>query len=178
VKLAGIYGRLAKITPDFLQVITELLARHPQLVVVFGGTGDAKWISEFIADHGLAGRLVLVNEYVDGHVWGHLLDVFLDTFPGEAGVAAREIMAKGKPIVCIRSAFTEHERVPTLIADDPRGYVDLVSRLIEDRDFYEATHATTRDFVAAQPGEPEYIAAIHRALSSVVERTLEPAAAI
>ncbi len=178
VKLAGIYGRLAKITPDFLQVITELLARHPQLVVVFGGTGDAKWISEFIADHGLAGRLVLVNEYVDGHVWGHLLDVFLDTFPGEAGVAAREIMAKGKPIVCIRSAFTEHERVPTLIADDPRGYADLVSRLIEDRGFYEATRAATRDFVAAQPGEPEYIAAIHRALSSVVQRTLKPTVAI
>jgi len=167
-KLIGIYTRFAKITLDFLGILDALLARHPQLTVVVGGTGDGKWIRDFIAGRDLAGRLVLVEEYVDGHVWGHMLDVLLDTFPGEAGVAGREIMAKGKPFVCIGSAFTERERVPMLIADDPSGYADIVSRLIEDRDFYAAACTATRDFVAAQPGQPEYVAAIHDALTTVV----------
>ncbi len=168
-KLAGIYGRLAKITPDFLQIITELLARHPQLVVLLGGTGDGKWIRDFIADRGLAGRLVLVDEYVDGHIWGHLLDVFLDTSV-DVTVAGREIMAKGKPIVSLRTPTHERERVAMLIGDNRAMYIDLVSRLIEDRDFYEAACAATRDFVAAQPGERQYIAAVHDALKAIVSR--------
>ena len=118
----------------------------------------------------MAGRLLLIEEYVDRHVWGHLLDVFLDTFPHEAGLAAREIMAKGKPIVSMRRVFTERERVPMLIADDPQHYADIVSRLIEDRDFYAAACAATRDFVAAQPGEAEYAAAVDAALTTVVRR--------
>ena len=78
-RLVGTYVRFAKITADFLTVVTALLARHPGLIVVLGGTGDGGWIRDFIAIRGLSGRLVLVEKYVDGHVWGHMLDVFLDT---------------------------------------------------------------------------------------------------
>jgi hypothetical protein len=171
--LIGTYGRLAVITPDFLEIIIALLARHPQLVVVLGGTGEGKWIRDFIDARGLAaGRFVLIDEFVDGHVWGHMLDLFLDTSYG-ATSAGREVMAKGKPIVCMRTPTTERERAPMLIADTPAMYIDLVSRLIEDREFYDAACAATRDFVAAQPGEREYVAAAHDALTTIVRRVRE-----
>jgi hypothetical protein len=168
-KLAGIYGRLVKVKPYYLEMLTELLARHPDLVVVLGGTGQVKWIHDFIADRGLAGRLVLANHYVDGHVWGHMLDFFLDTSV-DVTVAGREIMVKGKPIVCMRTPTLEHERVPMLMADTPAVYVEIASRLIEDGDFYKAACAATREFVAAQPGEREYALAVHDAVSTVVRR--------
>jgi hypothetical protein len=168
--LIGTYVRFIKITGEFLAILADLLTRHPQLVIVLGGLGDARHIRDFIAARGLAGRLVLADEWVDGHIWGYMLDVFLDTFPLEGGLAAIEVMAKGKPVVAMRSAHTEHERLPMLIADDAGGYVELVSRLIEDREFYAAACAATRAFVAAQPGEAEYAAAIHHALTSIVRR--------
>ncbi|HVH75856.1 MAG TPA: glycosyltransferase 61 family protein [Stellaceae bacterium] len=176
-KLAGIYGRLAKITPDFLQLIETLLVRHPQLVVALGGTGEGNWIHDFIIDHGLTGRLVLVDEYVDGHVWGHVVDIFLDT-SWDVTVAGREIMAKSKPIVSMRTPTHEHERVPMLIADNRAMYIDLVSRLIEDRALYEAACAATRDFVAAQPGEREFAAAVDQALKAIVGRVRSGAATV
>jgi hypothetical protein len=125
-QLIGTYVRLAIITPDFLEIITDLLARHPQLVVAIGGNGDGGWIHEFIAASGLAGRLVLIDEFVDGHAWGHMLDIFLDTSYG-ATSAGREVMAKGKPVVCLRNPTTERERVPMLIADDRDVYRSRVA---------------------------------------------------
>lgn len=175
VKLAGIYGRLVKVKPYYLEMITKLLARHPQLVVLLGGTGQVKWIHDFITERCLAERLVLIDEYVDGHVWGHMIDLFLDTSV-DVTVAGREIMAKGKPIVCMRTSTLEHERVPMLIADNHAMYVDLASRLIEDPAFYEAASAATRKFVAAQPDERAYATAVHDALSIVVERAKSRAA--
>ena len=171
--LIGTYGRLAKLTPDFLEILETLLERHPQLVIVLGGNGDGGLVRDFIAARGLAGRLVLVDQWVDAHLWGHLLEVFLDTFPSEAGLAGREIMAKGKPIVALRSHYVERDRVPMLIADDPGGYADLVSRLLDDPDFYDAACAATRAFVAAQPGEAEYAAAIHQALNKILQAARE-----
>src|SRR5205823_7542996 len=82
-RLIGTYGRLAKISPEFLGVVTEILRQLPNVTVILGGTGDGTWIRQFIAEQGLAGRLELIDHYVDGHVWGQMLDVFLETFPYE-----------------------------------------------------------------------------------------------
>jgi hypothetical protein len=166
-KLVGTYVRFAKITPAYLEIAAQLLARHPDLVIAVGGTGDGKFIRDFIAARGLAGRFALIEEYVDGHVWGHMLDVFLDTFPIGGGVAGREVMAKGRPAVIMRKPWCESERVGMLIADDARSYVDIVSRLIEDPAFYETACTATRDFVAAQPDSAYHIAMIERAISTL-----------
>ena len=174
-RLIGTYGRLAKITPDFLEIIADLLTRHKQIMVILGGTGDGSAIRQFVAGRGLAGRLELVEGYVDGHVWGHILEIFLDTFPLAGGISAREMVARTRPVVTMRSAdyptFTEEERVPLLVARDPQSYVETVSRLIEDPSFYAAACAATRDFVASRPREPDYAAAVVRALTAVVRRT-------
>lgn len=169
-RLVGTYGRLAKITPEFLAIAAELLARHQEIVVILGGTGDGGWIRDFITARNLTGRLELVEGYVDGHVWGHLVEVFLDTFPQEAGFAGREVMAKGRPIVSLRSPWSEKDRIPMLVANDREAYARIVSRLIENRDFYEEACTATRAFVASGPREQEYAAAVHDALSIVIQR--------
>ena len=177
VRLIGTYGRLAKITPDFLEIVADLLARHPQLMVILGGTGDGTGIREFIRGRGFTGRLELVEGYVDGHVWGHMLEVFLDTVPLAGGIAAREMMAKTRPVVTMRSPdypeFTEEERAPMLVVPDALSYIEIVSRLIEDPSFYQVACTTTHDFVASRSREPDYAANIVRALAAVVFRARE-----
>ena len=169
-RLIGTYGRLTKITPGFLAVVGDILARLPQVTVILGGTGDGGRIRDFVAANGLSGRLIVVDRFVDGHLWGHMLDVFLDTSPQEGGVACREMMAKTRPVVSLRSSWTEHDRVAMLIADDPKSYVEIVSRLIEDPGFCEAASVATRDFVASGTREQGYAVAIDHAVSTVISR--------
>lgn len=169
-RLIGCYGRLAKITPKYLEIAAELLARHGDAVIVIGGTGDATMIRQFIAERNLAGRLELVEAYVDGHVWGHLLEIFLDTSPQEGGLSAREVIAKGRPVVTIRGAWSEQDRIPMLVAEDATGYLDIASRLLQERQFYEAACAATRDFVASRLDDADYVANLDNAVRAVIAR--------
>lgn len=167
-RLIGNYGRLSKITPEFLSVIEELLARHADLAVVLGGYGNGQAIRDFIRERGLAGRLELVDKIVDGHVWGHMIEVFLDTFPTEGGIARREVMAKGRPVVSMLSAWTQYDAVPPLVARDPHAYVEIVSRLLTDREFYDKACAATREFVNRGMSEPDYAATAHDAITALM----------
>jgi tetratricopeptide (TPR) repeat protein len=171
-RLIGNYGRLVKITPEFLEIAAELLARHPDLIVLLGGTGDSTGIREFIATHGLTGRLELVNRYVDGHLWGHLLEVFLDTFPHGGGISCREMMAKGRPVISMQSPWPIKGKgwqgIPT--ADGRESYVEIASRLLTDPSFYEQVCAATRQVVASEPGYGDYAATLDCALTAIVRR--------
>jgi hypothetical protein len=169
-RLIGNYGRLAKITPDFLAILAELSARHPDIVIALGGTGDGDAIRTFIAAHGLRDRLVLIDEFVDGHVWGHMLEVFVDTFPSEGGVSRREMMAKSRPVVTMQGSWAQFDAVPMLVAGDRDHYVQIVSRLVSDPEFYDSACAATREFVSAGMSHFDYAAAVHQALTKIVER--------
>lgn len=173
VRLIGTYGRLVKITPDFLEVVAALLARHPDLVVLLGGTGEGGWIRDFIAERRLSGRIELTDHYVDGHLWGHLLEIFLDTFPHQGGgISCREVLAKGRPVVVmnLQGIVDPKDCVPSLIASDHREYIEIVSRLLDDAQFYQASCQAARDFAAAQASTADYAAAVDRALTVIVER--------
>jgi hypothetical protein len=98
-RLIGTYGRLAKITPEFLRAVTDAISDIPDVTVVLGGVGDADPINRTLAALGMIGRCVVLAHHVNGHVWGHLMDVFLDTFPQPGGASCLEVIAKGKPVV-------------------------------------------------------------------------------
>lgn len=90
--VVGFYGRLVKITAEHCAIARQILERNPSTIVVLGGTGNASSIVRFIEENQLEDRMFVVNEQVDGHVWGHILDVFLDTFPLLGGYSCREVI--------------------------------------------------------------------------------------
>ncbi len=67
--------------------------------------------------------------------------------------------------------WIEGDRIAMLTADDAKGYVDRVSRLIEDPAFYDEACTATRDFVASRPGEREYISGVDRNIAEIVRAT-------
>ncbi len=183
-RLFGTYARLIKITPEFLAIVAELLRRHPDLGIVLGGTGDGSHIREFASRHGFpANRFRLVEEHVDGHTWGQLLDVFLDTFGQQGGFSCREMIAKGRPVLTTISPDMPNlarERVTFLTAADEQEYLTIASRLAADDEFLGAAQAATRALAERMPGRAEYAAAFDRAVSAAITRRRErgaPAAA-
>ena len=170
VRLIGNYGRLAKITPDFMSVAAELVSRHPDLGVVIGGQGNGAWIRDFIVKRGLEKRIHIVDEWVEGHVWGYMMDVFLDSFPTQGGMSRREMMAKGRPVVSMQSSWTQFEGVPVLIARDRDAYIDIVSRLLTDPEFYRSACEATQELVRSGMNHHDYAAAVDDAITTVVCR--------
>lgn len=143
-RLVGSYGRFSKVTPPYLHAVERLLLRCPDVTFVLGGTGDAAHVKAFI-DASPAGRRMVVQErWVAGHVWGHILELLLDTWPVTGGVSAREMLAKSKPVVTCYSAempAIHRQRDPDLVARDWDGFVDIAARLLQDRDAYAAASA-------------------------------------
>ena len=172
--ILGTYGRLIKVTPDYLAIVESLLRRHPGITFAIGGSGDPAPVRRFIAERGLEKRIHLFDGYVDGHLWGHALDVFLDTFPLHGGASCREVIAKGGPVVSLHDEdmpnLSEDERIPTLVARSLAGYEAIVSRLVDDRAFLEAARQQTRQFARSRPNKRDYATSADRVLRTLARR--------
>jgi hypothetical protein len=171
-QVIGFYGRLVKVTPGLCEIVRRVLLRHPGAIAVFGGTGNAAPIAEFVRKNQLEERVFVVNEFVDGHVWGHFLDVFLDTFPLAGGYSCREVMAKGTPIVHMRS--DEMPNLNTFLdeslgADSLERYVEQVSRLLSDAGFYREAREKALQISREQSDLRPFASAFHAALHRVME---------
>jgi hypothetical protein len=133
--LFGVYGRLVKLTPDYLRAVERILSAVPQARFAAGGTGDPAVIEDFARSSAVGARLQVQPRFVPGHAWGRLLDLFLDTWPQTGGESVRETIAKGCPVVALHSpempAF-DAQRDPALLARDWDGFCRLAIRLLRD----------------------------------------------
>jgi hypothetical protein len=170
-QVIGFYGRLVKVTPALCEIIRRVLLQNPGVIAVLGGTGNAAPITDFIRRNQLSERAFVVNEFVDGHVWGHLIDVFLDTFPLTGGYSCREVMFKGTPIVHMRS-----DEMPNLNsfldealgAESLEGYVDRVSRLLNDAAFYRDAREKALQISREQSDLRPFASAFHGAVQQAM----------
>lgn len=139
-QVIGVFTRLIKITPAYLGVIREVLLRHARAHFLVGGTGDPRALREFMAAPELAGRVTFLHRNVDLAVYAHALDLFVDTFPMIGGLACREIIAQGIPVLSLRSnewgLKQEQDRDPVSVADDERGLLALIDRALTEPDFH------------------------------------------
>lgn len=169
----GYYGRAAKVNESYLNIIREILRRHDDAIFILGCTGDASLISGFIAQNALEGRLILVNEFVDGHLYSEIFDIFMDTFPLVGGISCREAMAKEKPVVSMVSEewnkLISVSRDPELVARDADAYTTIVDRLISDESYYREAGQRALQIVEQQSRAHELPEAIEEIVSSLVE---------
>ncbi len=169
----GNYGRLVKITVEYLEILLQILKTHADTIILLGGTGDASLISKFIAENQLEQRLFVVNEFVDGNVWGEMLDIFLDSFPLLGGYSCLEMLAKSKPIVYIPShempnfAEMRDDKLKATQADE---YVALVSRLLTDDVFYQEASERAVEIFKNNSDARKYADNLHQAIQGVFER--------
>lgn len=141
VRLVGSYGRFSKVTRPYLQAVERILLRCPDVHFALGGTGDAAHIHAFLAASPVAARVSVQERFVPGHAWGHILDLLLDTWPVTGGISAREMLAKGKPVVTMYSEEMPammRQRDPALLATDWDAYVDRAVELLQDASAYAA----------------------------------------
>jgi hypothetical protein len=151
----GFYGRMAKVTAEYMAQVEALLVRDPKAIFFAGGTGRISPITECMQRSPVADRMVIYNDFIDGHVVAECLDVFLDTFPFPGGMSCIEVQARGVPVVWMpapendQKSIIGDQRDERLRACSVDHYVEIASKLADPAErsvFAETARAIVQQF--------------------------------
>ncbi|KQX25925.1 MULTISPECIES: hypothetical protein [unclassified Sphingomonas] len=133
----GVYGRMAKITADYMAQVETILLRDPNAIFFAGGTGRISPIMACKQASPAGDRMVIYNDFIDGHVISECIDVFLDSFPFPGGMSCIEVQARGVPVVWMapppgsEQLIIGDQRDPNLKARDGDHYVELARQVAD-----------------------------------------------
>ncbi|WP_051420540.1 hypothetical protein [Helicobacter pametensis] len=101
-QIIGTIGRLTKIDSlPYLRMIVSLMQEFPDTIYLACGSGNIKEIQSKLEEILGEGYEEFMKRfyfcgYVDSAIYGHILDLWLDSFPMEQGESRIEYVAKGK----------------------------------------------------------------------------------
>lgn len=111
----GNIGRLVKIDhQEFLQTIISIMQQNPKTIFLACGGGNKDEICQKIKaiDSTILSRFYFTG-FVDSALYGHVIDIWLDSFPMAQGESRIEFSAKGKPSL-ILSTENKESRIERL----------------------------------------------------------------
>ena len=129
--ILGVMGRLAKIdSMDYLEVICEILQRREECVFVACGAGNEEVIKSKISqiNPSVLSRFCFTGQ-IDSAVYGHIIDVWLDSFPMEQGESRIEYIAKGKGLA-LRYYACDEEEFLSEVGEQIDGVEGVVSEVL------------------------------------------------
>ncbi|RDU53988.1 hypothetical protein [Helicobacter sp. MIT 01-3238] len=131
--ILGVMGRLAKIdSMDYLEVICEILQRREECVFIACGAGNEEVIKSKISqiNPSVLPRFCFTGQ-IDSAVYGHIIDVWLDSFPMEQGESRIEYIAKGKGLA-LRYYVCDEEEFLSEVGGQVDGVEGVVSEVLSD----------------------------------------------
>jgi len=139
--ILGSIGRLVKVnSQEYLRTVCDIMKECENTVYLVCGMGGTEEVKAFIKKENMEDRFFFEG-MVDAHLYGHIIDVFLGTFPHSSGTAAKEARSKGVPTLAlldIPSAcknVDDYENNPFLALSNLDVYTDVAKKLIKEKDF-------------------------------------------
>jgi glycosyltransferase involved in cell wall biosynthesis len=80
---------------EYLSAVAEIMKNNPETVYLACGTGSEEEIKEKVEKLGIADRFYFEG-FVDPHVYGYVIDIYLNTFPEPGGLSVLEFIKKAQ----------------------------------------------------------------------------------
>ena len=102
----GTIGRLVKLeSEEYIQVLSEIMKQNPNTIYLACGVGNDENVKALMQKYGIdLGRVQLPGQ-VKPHIFGWIIDIWLDTFPVHQGNSREEYYSKNAGVA------TNFERV-------------------------------------------------------------------
>ena len=136
--ILGTFARYEKITVRYLEIISYLLEDNHHRKIILAGSNDNTDVKKFLKKF-VQNEQAIVLGQSNVHILGNVCDVFVDTIPFPCGSSALEMMAKGKPVIGIKSknlANYKESRLKDLMVKNKFLLNDVLTKLENDKNFY------------------------------------------
>lgn len=99
----GSIGRLMKLSDDYLETVAEIMQQNPDTIYLACGSGPVEELRAKVKSLGIADRFIFTG-WVNPHIYGYIIDIYLNTFPLVGGESVNEFLNKGdkKYVVSMR----------------------------------------------------------------------------
>lgn len=139
--LFGVFSRITKLSAEYISLVRLYLDLIPNSHLLIVGLGESPSLNTLLQDSFFQSKITFINSMVDIAVYGKVIDIFCDTFPLSAGVAALEVANTGTPIVSMDTPDIDRpmmlQRDLNLVAKSTEQYIEILRRLISDPEFYQ-----------------------------------------
>lgn len=141
----GTIGRLSKVnSKEYLDTVVTIMKQNPETVFLMCGGGNSVPIKQYLEDKGVLERVYFPGQ-INPHIYGHVIDIFLDSWPHRNGTSIDEIQAKARTFVSHGEYLTKQDstywkdaladigiKKNYAIAKDTKEYIEHVNDLIKD----------------------------------------------
>lgn len=97
VIILGSIGRLVKMdNDDYMQILSEIMRANPNTIYLACGTGNEESLKQKIVKYDIPQNRFFFEGFVNPHVYGYVIDIYLNTFPEPGGESVNEFLSKGE----------------------------------------------------------------------------------
>ena len=168
--ILGTISRLVKMnSDDYLETIADIMHKNVHTIYLACGSGDSDTLKQKVKILGLEDRFYFPG-FVDPHLYGHIIDLYLDTFPLPSGESLAEYAGKGKPYMLMMNYDALSENLQILhdefielhgntrpFAFSKKDYADVVNHLLNSTvAFEEVTKYIIEEHVSKPLGSSAY----------------------
>ena len=147
--LIGYLGRMEKVNDEYLDLICTLLWNN-KIKYFCAGPGDVNRIENHLKSRAPEGQYT-VSTSINPHEYGYAFDLFIETFPMGTGLSAIEVMAKGIPVVYLKTksqkGMQETTRVPSLGAENTDELIGIILALLSKPQLYKEASKACKNIV-------------------------------
>jgi hypothetical protein len=166
--IVGNMGRLVKTeSEEYLEVLARAIRQYPDTTFLACGTGGKEIIQRLVKEKGISKNFRMPG-FVDAHLYGNIIDIFLDTFPHRNGMSANEFSEK-KPAWILSVKHYEYSR--DFIEHDPdiEGLTNEQKRILTE--LLAALEVKKADFMPNFP-EDKAVFAYFEPFACITDREL------